>query len=45
MERALWPAVIAKKVSPCSKSYGGAYAFSAFSSVVQTLFDQGLDLW
>jgi transposase len=37
VERALRPAVIARKVSQCSKNYGGAYAFSAFKSVVQTL--------
>jgi transposase len=37
VERALRPAVIARKVSQCSKNYEGAYAFSAFKSVIQTL--------
>ena len=37
VERALRPAVIARKVSQCSKNEAGAYAFSAFKSVVQTL--------
>jgi transposase len=37
VERALRPAVIARKVSQCSKNDGGAYAFSAFKSVIQTL--------
>jgi hypothetical protein len=37
LERALRPAVIARKVSQCSKNEAGAYAFSAFKSVVQTL--------
>jgi len=37
VERALRPAVIARKVSQCSKNAAGAYAFSAFKSVVQTL--------
>jgi transposase len=36
-ERALRPAVIARKVSQCSKNEAGAYAFSAFTSVIQTL--------
>lgn len=36
-ERALRPAVIARKVSQCSKNGAGAYAFSAFTSVIQTL--------
>jgi transposase len=36
VERALRPAVIARKVSQCSKN-AGAYAFAAFKSVVQTL--------
>ena len=35
-ERMLRPAVIARKVSHCSKSERGAYAFSAFMSVIQT---------
>jgi transposase len=37
VERVLRPAVIARKVSQCSKNQAGAYAFSAFKSVVQTL--------
>jgi transposase len=41
VERALRPAVIARKVSHCSKNNEGAYAFSAFKSVVQTLAKQG----
>jgi transposase len=36
-ERALRPAVIARKVSHCSKNDAGAYAFSVFKSIVQTL--------
>ena len=41
VERALRPAVIVRKVSHCSKNNEGAYAFSAFKSVVQTLVKQG----
>jgi transposase len=41
VERALRPAVIARKVSQCSKNDEGAYAFSAFKSVVQTLVKRG----
>ncbi len=41
-ERALRPAVIARKVSQCSKNDQGAYAFSAFKSVVQTLAKRGI---
>ncbi len=41
-ERALRPAVIARKVSQCSKNDEGAYAFSAFKSVVQTLAKRGI---
>jgi transposase len=40
-ERALRPAVIARKVSQCSKNGAGAQAFEAFTSVVQTLAKQG----
>jgi hypothetical protein len=40
-ERALRPAVIARKVSQCSKNWEGAYAFSAFTSVVRTLAQRG----
>jgi transposase len=43
VERALRPAVIARKVSQCSKNAEGAYAFSAFKSVVQTLLKRGVD--
>ena len=36
-ERALRGAVIARKVSQCSKTYEGAEAYSAFTSVIRTL--------
>jgi transposase len=36
-ERALRPAVIARKVSHCSRNERGARAFEAFTSVIQTL--------
>jgi len=36
-ERVLRPAVIARKVSQCSKNASGAYARAAFTSVVRTL--------
>ena len=36
-ERALRPAVIARKVSHCSKNPQGAHAFSAFTSIIRTL--------
>jgi transposase len=36
-ERALRPAVITRKVSPCAKNASGAHAFAAFTSVVRTL--------
>ena len=36
-ERALRPTVIARKVSQCSKTAGGADRFAAFASVCQTL--------
>jgi hypothetical protein len=42
-ERALRPAVIARKVSHCSKNDAGAHAFAAFTSVVQTLAKHGVD--
>jgi hypothetical protein len=42
-ERALRPAVIARKVSHCSKHGAGAHAFEAFTSVVRTLAKQGID--
>lgn len=41
-ERALRPAVIARKGSPCSKNAPGAQAFAAFTSVVQTLVKNGV---
>ena len=40
-ERALRPAVIARKVSHCSKNPDGADAFAAFTSVVRTLAQRG----
>ena len=36
-ERALRGAVIARKVSHCSKTEGGSEAFSAFTSVIRIL--------
>ena len=42
-ERALRGAVIARKVSHCSKNVGGADAFSAFTSVIRTLARNGDD--
>jgi hypothetical protein len=41
VERAIRPAVIARKVSHCSKNYQGAYAFSVFKSVAQTVAKRG----
>ncbi len=41
--RVLRPAVIARKVSQCSKNTPGAHAFEVFKSVVQTLAKQGVD--
>jgi transposase len=40
-ERALRPAVIARKVSHCSKNERGAHAFAAFTSVARTAVKQG----
>lgn len=40
-ERALRPAVIARKVSHCSKNTTGAAAFAAFTSVLRTLVQKG----
>jgi transposase len=37
VERMLRPAVVARKVSQCSKTWPGAYAFAAFTSIIQTL--------
>jgi transposase len=42
-ERALCPAVIARKVSQCSKNRRGTHALEAFTSVVRTLTKQGID--
>jgi transposase len=42
-ERALRPAVIARKVSQCSKTESGARAYSAFCSVIRTAVKQGQD--
>ena len=41
-EWALRPAVIARKVSHCSKNGAGAHAFAAFTSVVRTLAKHGV---
>ncbi len=41
-ERALRPAVIARKVSQCSKTQGGAESFAAFVSLCQTLAQRGI---
>jgi len=40
-ERALRPAVIARKVSQCSKTQRGADAFAAFTSVARTAIKRG----
>src|SRR5205823_14023335 len=40
-ERALRPAVIARKVSQCSKNQRGAEAFAAFASLARTLSQRG----
>ena len=40
-ERILRPAVIARKVSHCSKNQSGADAFAAFSSIAQTALKNG----
>jgi transposase len=37
VERMLRPAVIARKVSQCSKTWAGAHALAAFASIIQTL--------
>jgi transposase len=42
-ERALRPAVIARKVSQCSKTDGGAKTFGAFCSVIRTAAKRGRD--
>jgi hypothetical protein len=41
-ERARRPAVIARKVSQCSKNTRGAEAFAAFTSVIRTLMKTGV---
>jgi hypothetical protein len=41
VERVLRPAVIARQVSQCSKTWPGADALAAFTSVIQTLLKQG----
>jgi len=43
-ERALRGAVIARKVSHCSKNEGGANARTAFMSVIKTLRKRGPDI-
>ena len=43
-ERALRPAVIARKVSQCSKTDSGSQACAAFKSVIGTLKKSGGDL-
>jgi transposase len=43
-ERALRPAVIARKVSQCSKNKRGAAAYAAFKSVIGTLKKSGGDV-
>ena len=42
-DRALRGAVIARKVSHCSRNEAGADAFSAFTSVIRTLTRHGRD--
>jgi transposase len=41
VERMLRPAVIASKVSQCSKTWSGAHAFVTFTSVIQTILKKG----
>ena len=43
-ERALRPAVIARKVSQCSKNKDGAAAYAAFKSVIGTMKKNGGDV-
>ncbi len=43
-ERALRPAVIARKVSQCSKTTSGAEAHAGFMSVIRTLASRGFDM-
>jgi hypothetical protein len=41
VERMLRPAVIARKVSQCSKTWAGADALAAFTSIIQTFLKKG----
>jgi len=43
-ERALRSAVIARKVSHCSKNAGGANAYAAFKSVLETIRKRGVSM-
>lgn len=43
-ERALRPAVIARKVSQCSKNDRGAEAYAAFKSVIRTFLKKGVNV-
>jgi transposase len=43
-ERVLRPAVIARKVSQCSKNQRGAESFAALASLCQTLRQRGIGL-
>ncbi len=43
-ERALRPAVIARKVSQCSKNDRGAEGYAAFKSVIRTLLKKGANV-
>lgn len=43
-ERALRPAVIARKVSQCSKNDRGAEAYAAFKSVIRTFVKKGVNV-
>jgi hypothetical protein len=43
-ERALRPGVMARKLSQCSKTEGGAYAMSAFKSVILSLKKRAVDV-
>jgi hypothetical protein len=42
-ERALRPAVLARKVSPCTQNRRGTHAFEVCTRVVHTLTKQGID--
>jgi transposase len=43
-ERALRPAVIARKVSQCSKNDRGAEAYAAFKSVIRSFLKKGANV-